>query len=85
VLKKARDANCPKDIIDRNLKRSGDSNQANFSELTYEAYGIGGVGIVIESLTDNNNRTNSEVRPCVNVMMSNHTLANHTLTRHLAR
>lgn len=53
------------DLIDRNLKRAGDSNQANYSELTYEAYGHGGVGIVIESLTDNNNRTNSEVRDVV--------------------
>jgi len=65
VLKKAKEANVPKDLIDRNLKRASDTSVGNFSELTYEAYGHGGVGVVIESLTDNNNRTNSDVRDVV--------------------
>lgn len=65
LIVKAKAANVPKELIDRNLKKAADSSTPNFAELTYEAYGFGGVGIVIESLTDNNNRTASDVKDAI--------------------
>jgi len=53
----------PKDNIDRAIARgSGDSDGANFEEIRYEGYGPGGVALIVEALTDNRNRTASEVR-----------------------
>lgn len=48
--------NVPKDVITKNIKRATDTNTANYDELTYEAYGHGGVGIIINCLSDNKNR-----------------------------
>ena len=59
----ARSNNMPKDNIDRAIARgSGDSDGANFEEIRYEGYGPGGVALIVEVLTDNRNRTASEVR-----------------------
>lgn len=59
----ARSNNMPKDNIDRAIARgSGDSEGANFEEIRYEGYGPGGVALIVEALTDNRNRTASEVR-----------------------
>jgi YebC/PmpR family DNA-binding regulatory protein len=59
----ARAQNMPKDTIDRAIKRgSGGEDGANYEEVRYEGYGPGGVAIIIEALTDNRNRTASEVR-----------------------
>ena len=66
VLSMAKDMSVPKDLVDRNIKRATDSKQADFMELTYEAYGHGGVGIVMEVLTDNVNRAAAEARATVN-------------------
>ena len=53
----------PKDNIDREVKKGiGGLDGVNYSELTYEGYGPGGVAILIDTLTDNKNRTASEVR-----------------------
>jgi YebC/PmpR family DNA-binding regulatory protein len=65
LLQTAKDYNIPKDIIDRNIKKASDKNQQDFEELTYEVYGFGGVGIVLEVLTDNNNRAAANVRDVV--------------------
>ncbi|KAK9822451.1 hypothetical protein WJX81_001800 [Elliptochloris bilobata] len=65
VLRAAKLAEVPRDIIDRNLKKASDRQQADFSEMTYEAYGAGGTGFVIECLTDNVNRSATEVRTAV--------------------
>ncbi len=62
VLEKARQANMPKANIDRALARAADKSAAALIEETYEAYGPGGVGIIIEVATDNKNRTMPEVR-----------------------
>ncbi len=62
VLEKARKANMPKVNIERAIARASDKNSAALIEETYEAYGPGGVGIVIEVATDNKNRTMPEVR-----------------------
>mmetsp|Transcript_1851 Transcript_1851/g.6643 ORF Transcript_1851/g.6643 Transcript_1851/m.6643 type:complete len:299 (-) Transcript_1851:132-1028(-) len=66
ILKVAKQANVPKDIIDRNVNKASDKNQADYQYITYEAYGVGGVGLVIEALTDNVNRAISDVRDAVN-------------------
>lgn len=63
ALAMARGANMPKDNIDRAIKKVlGDEDQANFEEIRYEGYGPGGVAVIVEALTDNRNRTASEVR-----------------------
>jgi YebC/PmpR family DNA-binding regulatory protein len=59
----ARDANMPKDTVDRAIRRgSGQEDGAAFEEVRYEGYGPGGIAVIVEALTDNRNRTASEVR-----------------------
>ena len=59
----ARAANMPKDNIDRVLKKAeGGGDDANFDEIRYEGYGPGGVALIVDTVTDNRNRTASEVR-----------------------
>lgn len=59
----ARNANMPKDTIDRAIKRgAGPDGQDQYEEVRYEGYGPGGVALIVEALTDNRNRTASEVR-----------------------
>jgi len=62
VLDKARHANMPKANIERAIARAADKSSAALIEETYEAYGPGGIGIIIEVATDNKNRTMPEVR-----------------------
>lgn len=62
AIEKARQANMPKDNIQRSIDRVADKNAAVLEELTYEGYGPGGVGIIIETATDNRNRTLPEVK-----------------------
>lgn len=60
---KARAENMPKDNIDRAIKKgSGEMDSAVYYELTYEGYAPGGVALIIDTLTDNKNRTASDVR-----------------------
>jgi YebC/PmpR family DNA-binding regulatory protein len=59
----ARDANMPKDTVERAIKRGAGADAGeNYEEVRYEGYGPGGVAIIVEALTDNRNRTASEVR-----------------------
>ena len=59
----ARGANMPKDTVDRAIKRgAGGADGENFEEMRYEGYGPGGIAVIVEGLTDNRNRTASEVR-----------------------
>ncbi|HEX6978045.1 MAG TPA: YebC/PmpR family DNA-binding transcriptional regulator [Alphaproteobacteria bacterium] len=59
----AKAQNMPKDTIERAIKRgSGAESGENYEEVRYEGYGPGGVAIIVEALTDNRNRTASEVR-----------------------
>lgn len=63
ALALARAANMPKDNIDRAIKKAtGEGADTQFFEVRYEGYGPGGVAVIVESLTDNRNRTASEVR-----------------------
>ena len=59
----ARQANMPKDNIERAIKRvAGGEDDAVYEEVRYEGYGPGGVAVIVEALTDNRNRTAGEVR-----------------------
>ncbi len=63
AIQAARAANMPKDNIDRAIRRAtGEGDEANYEEVRYEGYGPGGVAIIVEALTENRNRTASEVR-----------------------
>jgi len=69
VVDKARAANMPKDNIERAIQKGiGGGDSETYDEVIYEGYGPGGVAILLETLTDNKNRTVSEVR--------------HVLTKH---
>ena len=58
----ARAQNMPKDNIERAIKKSQEAGGENYEEVRYEGFGAGGVGVIVEALTDNRNRTASEVR-----------------------
>jgi YebC/PmpR family DNA-binding regulatory protein len=58
----ARAENMPKDNIERAIKKSQGGDAENYDEIRYEGYGPGGVAVIVEALTDNRNRTASEVR-----------------------
>ena len=64
AIQKARDASMPKDNIERAIAKGtgADSDADAFEAVLYEGYGPGGVAILVEALTDNRNRTGSEVR-----------------------
>ena len=63
VIAKAKANNMPNDTIDRSIKKAaGDQNSVNYETVTYEGYGPNGVAIIVEALTDNKNRTASNVR-----------------------
>lgn len=66
MLEKARQANMPKVNIERAIARVADKTAAALIEETYEGYGPGGVGIIVEVATDNKNRTMPEVRNTLN-------------------
>jgi len=60
VIAKAKANNMPNDNIERCIKK--DNGKTNYEPITYEGYGVGGVAVLVEALTDNKNRTASEVR-----------------------
>jgi len=63
VIAKAKANNMPNDTIDRGIKKAaGDANSVNYELLTYEGYGPSGVAVIVDALTDNKNRTASNVR-----------------------
>ena len=63
IIAKAKSNNMPNDTIERSIKKaSGDSNAVNYEFVTYEGYGPSGTAIIVEGLTDNKNRTASNVR-----------------------
>jgi YebC/PmpR family DNA-binding regulatory protein len=58
----ARAQNMPKDNIERAVKKSQEAGGEDYEEVRYEGFGPGGVGVIVEALTDNRNRTASDVR-----------------------
>ncbi|KAG1678986.1 hypothetical protein FOA52_013049 [Chlamydomonas sp. UWO 241] len=65
AIRQAKEAGVPRDIVDRNLKRASDSKQADYTEIWYEAYGPGGTGFIIQCLTDNLNRSASDIKSTI--------------------
>jgi len=63
VIAKAKSANMPNENISRSIKKAaGDGETDNFEEMQYEGYGAGGVAVIAKVLTDNKNRTASDLR-----------------------
>lgn len=62
AIEKARKANMPKDNIERAIKKGTGGEAGSLEEVLYEAYGPGGVALVIEGITDSRNRTSNEIK-----------------------
>src|SRR5215217_605115 len=58
----ARAENMPKDNIERAIKKAQGGDAENYDEIRYEGYGPGGAAVIVEAMTDNRNRTASDVR-----------------------
>ena len=68
AISKANSANVPKDTLERAIKKASGQDNQNFEEIVYEGYGPKGIALIVNCLTDNKNRTVSEVR---NVLSKN--------------
>ena len=66
VIQNAKAANMPKDNIERAIKRASDKSTGNFKEILFEGYGPSGIAIIVETASDNNNRTVANVRSYFN-------------------
>ena len=62
AVKEAKSNSVPKDVIDRAIKKSQGGDAENYDEIRYEGYGPEGIAIIVEAMTDNRNRTASNVR-----------------------
>jgi YebC/PmpR family DNA-binding regulatory protein len=62
AVKEAKSVSVPRDVIDRAIKKSLGGDTENYEEIRYEGYGPGGVAVIVEAMTDNRNRTASNVR-----------------------
>ena len=63
IIAKAKSMNVPNDNIERSIKKAaGDGDTTNYEDIIYEGYGPSGVAVIVETLTDNRNRTASDVR-----------------------
>lgn len=66
VIKQAKSNSVPVDNINRAIKRASETDSSNFSESTFEAYGLGGASFIINVLSDNANRASANVKAAVN-------------------
>ena len=65
IVKKALSVNMTRDVINRAIQRgAGGEDNDDLKEITYEGYGVGGVAVIVETMTDNLNRTVPDVRHC---------------------
>ena len=72
AIDKARSVSCPKDNIERSIKKgTGELSAENYEDIVYEGYGPGGVAVLCEVLTDNRNRTAGELRKAFEVCGGN--------------
>ncbi len=62
LIAKAKANNVPNDNIERVIKKASSNDSVDYEEITYEGYGPSGVAVIVESATDNRNRTGGEVR-----------------------
>ena len=66
VIQNAKAANMPKDNIERAIKRASDKSVENYKEVLFEGYGPHGIAVLVETATDNNNRTVANIRSYFN-------------------
>jgi YebC/PmpR family DNA-binding regulatory protein len=66
IIQNAKAANMPKDNVERAIKRAISKDQEDYKEMIYEGYGPHGIAILIETATDNTNRTVANIRTCFN-------------------
>lgn len=66
AIQKAKEANFPNENVERNIKKAMHPDQADFVSQNYELYGHGGIGLIVEAMTDNKNRTVSDLRIATN-------------------
>jgi YebC/PmpR family DNA-binding regulatory protein len=66
AIDKAKNGNFPNESIERNIKKASSIDQENYEAITYEIYGHGGVGLIVEVTTDNKNRAASDMRIAIN-------------------
>ena len=71
LIQKAKANNVPNENIERTIKKASASDGANYEEIVYEGYGPGGVAIIVETTTDNRNRTAGNVRAGFNKYKGN--------------
>ena len=65
IIAKAKAANMPNDNIQRSIKKAaGELGSVNYEKITYEGYAPGGVAVIVDTITDNRNRTVSDIRHC---------------------
>lgn len=62
VLREAHSAKLPRDNIERSLNKGSDSNTSDFAVTNYEVFGHGGVSLIVQTVSDNANRTNGDVK-----------------------
>lgn len=66
AVQKAKEANVPNDNVERNIKKAASSDSSDYTSMTYELYGYGGVGLIVDIMTDNKNRISSDIRIATN-------------------
>ena len=66
AIQKAKEANIPNDNLERNIKKASSSDMQEYAEMTYELYGFGGVGLIVDIMTNNKNRIASEIQIAIN-------------------
>ena len=66
AIQKAKEWNLPSDNVERNIKKAASTDTQDYTEMSYELYGFGGVGIIVDIMTDNRNRIASDIRIAIN-------------------
>jgi len=66
VMQNAKDANMPKDNVERAIKKATDKDTSNYKEVVFEGYAPHGIAIIVDTATDNNNRTVANIRSYFN-------------------
>ncbi|CAM1364804.1 putative transcriptional regulatory protein Fjoh_2560 [Tenacibaculum sediminilitoris] len=66
IIQNAKAANMPKDNVERAIKKASDKNTENYKEVLFEGYAPHGIAVLVETATDNNNRTVANVRAAFN-------------------
>lgn len=66
AIQKAKDANLPNENVERNIKKASSSDSSDYTSMSYELYGYGGVGLIADIMTDNKNRISSDIRIATN-------------------